>query len=50
MYMDENGPQYNPNSVYPVITNHNERPRTVTIKETHEINDMRQANDFKGGC
>ena len=46
--MDENGPQYNPNSVYPVITNHNERPRTVTIKETHEINDMRQANDFKG--
>jgi hypothetical protein len=46
--MDENGPQYNPNSVYPVITNHNERPRTVTIKEIHEINDMRQANDFKG--
>ena len=48
MYADENGPQYNPNSVYPEVTNNNERPRKITIKETYEINDMRQANDFKG--
>jgi hypothetical protein len=48
MYADGNGPQYNPNSVYPEVTNNNERPRKITIKETYEINDMRQANDFKG--
>jgi len=48
MYADENGPQYNPNSVYPEVTTNNELPRKITIKETYEINDMRQANDFKG--
>ena len=48
MYADENGPQYNPNSVYPDITNNIERPRTVTVKDTYDINDIRCPNDFKG--
>lgn len=48
MYTDVNVPQYNPNSVYPELTNRVERPRTILVKDTYEINDMRSQGDFKG--
>tara|TARA_Y100000389_G_scaffold28434_1_gene24336 strand:- start:2778 stop:3926 length:1149 start_codon:yes stop_codon:yes gene_type:complete len=38
---------YNPNT-YPEVTHTSEKPKTIWVQETYEINDIRSPGDFKG--
>jgi hypothetical protein len=48
MNHDQHTTQYDPNSVYPVITLPDTRPSNIVVQATYDINDLRGLTDFKG--